>query len=68
MDSHKDVLTSLLSTSAPSSPAADLSAHCSCTRCTCRTSSLKYDKHSLCLSCRDVRVQFLVIGSNTRLS
>ena len=55
MDSDKDLLTSLPSTSVPSSPAPDVSAHCSCTRCTRRMSSYKYDKHSLCLNCRDVQ-------------
>ena len=55
MDSDKDVLTSLPSTSVPSSSATDVSAHHSCTRCTRRMSSIEYDKHSLCLNCRDVQ-------------
>ena len=52
MDYDKDVPPS---TSAPTSPAPDVSTHRSCTCCTLRISSLKYDKHSLCLSCRDVQ-------------
>ena len=32
-----------------------MSAHRSCTRCTRRMSSIIYDKHSLCLNCRDVQ-------------
>ena len=55
MNSDKDVPTSLPSTSAPLSSATDVSDHRSCTRCTRRMSSIKFDKHSLCLNCRDVQ-------------
>ena len=45
-----------LSPSTPStSAAANVSAHRTCPCCTRRTSSLKYDKHSLCVACRDVQ-------------
>ena len=51
-------MTSLPSTTAsthPSSTAAvDVSAHCNCKKCSRRMSSYKYDKHSLCISCRDL--------------
>ena len=52
MDSDKDVPSTVPSSpSTPSTSAAtDVSA-----RCTCRMSSLKYDKHSLCVACRDVK-------------
>ena len=52
MDSDKDVPSTVPSLpSAPSTSAAtNVSAHC-----TCRMSSLKYDKHSLCVACRDVK-------------
>ena len=54
--SDKDLPTSLpTSTSAPSTSAVDVSAHCSCTRCARRMSSVKYDRHSLGLHCRDVQ-------------
>ena len=54
--SDKDLPTSLpSSTSAPSPSTTDASAHRSCTRCSRRLSSIKYDKHSPCLNCRDVR-------------
>ena len=36
------------------SPASDFAAHRSCQRCSRRMSSYKYDKHTLCLHCRDV--------------
>ena len=42
------------STSAPSSPAVDVSAHRSCQRCARRMSSFKYDKCTICNQCRDV--------------
>ena len=46
------------STTAPtmtsSSSTVDVAAHCSCARCSRRMSSLKYDKYTLCLSCRNV--------------
>ena len=55
--SDKDVPSSL--PTSPSTPltsaAADVSAHRTCPRCTKRMSSLKYDKHSLCVACRDVQ-------------
>ena len=54
--SDKDLPTSLPSSaSAPSMSVMDGSAHCSCTRCTRRMSSIKYDRHSLCLNCRNVQ-------------
>ena len=57
MDSNKDVPSSV--PSSPSTPstsaAADVSACRTCPRCTRRMSSLKLDKHSLCVACRDVR-------------
>ena len=40
--------------SAIASPASDVAAHRSCQRCSRRMSSYKYDKHTLCLHCRDV--------------
>ena len=40
------------STSAPGSVAAS-SAHRTCPRCARRMSSLKYDKHSICVACRN---------------
>ena len=36
------------------SSTVDVAAHRSCTRCSRRMSSIKYDKHTLCISCRDV--------------
>ena len=50
--------------SVPSSPAAPStsatgstasSAHRSCPRCARRMSSLKYDKHTICVACRDTQ-------------
>ena len=32
----------------------DVAAHRNCKKCSRRMSSYKYDKHSLCISCRDV--------------
>ena len=57
MDSPaKDLPSSLPpSTSAPAPSAVDVSAHHSCTRCARRMSCIKYDRHSLCLHCRDVQ-------------
>ena len=40
--------------SSSSSPALDSAADCSCSKCSRRMSSYKYDKHTLCLHCRDV--------------
>ena len=51
-----DVSKSLPSTSATSSTSAGSSAsssHRSCPRCARRMSSLKFDKHSICVKCRD---------------
>ena len=57
--SDKDVPSSLPPSPSPpstsASAAADVSAHRTCPRCTKRMSSLKYDKHSLCVACRDVQ-------------
>ena len=51
----KDLPTSRpASTPAPTTSAVDMSAHRSCHRCARRMSSLKYDRHSICLQCRDV--------------
>ena len=41
-------------TTSSSSPAVDAAAHHSCRRCNRKMSSTKYDKHTLCISCRDV--------------
>ena len=51
MDSSPSTTTP---TTTSSSSTVDVAAHRSCTRCSRRMSSLKYDKHTLCLSCRDV--------------
>ena len=40
--------------SSSSSPALDSAAHHSCSKCSRRMSSYKYDNHTLCLHCRDV--------------
>ena len=62
MDSDKDVPSTVPSTSA----AADVSARRTCPRCTRRMSSLKYDKHSLCVACRDVKCSVEVRSSECR--
>ena len=55
----KDVLLSVpTSTSATAPPAVDVSAHHSCSRCAGRMSSIKYDRHTICLQCRDVQCSF----------
>ena len=54
MASQPPSTTTPSSTSAPSSPAVDVSAHRSCHRCARRMSSYKYDKHTICNRCRDV--------------
>ena len=55
MDSDQPPSTSTApSSSAIASPASDVAAHRSCQRCSRRMSSYKYDKHTLCLHCRDV--------------
>ena len=46
-----DVSKSVPSTSAAGSSVS--SSHRSCPRCTRRMSSLKFDKHSVCVKCRD---------------
>ena len=57
MASNKDVPSTV--TTSPSIPstsdAADVSARRACPRCRRRMSSLKFDKHSLCVACRDVK-------------
>ena len=64
MDSDKDVPAS---PSTPSTSAAtNVSARCTCPRCTCQMSSLKYDKHSLCVACRDVQCSVEVRCSECR--
>ena len=54
-DVHKSVPSSPAtpSTSAPGSAAS--SAHCTCPHCARRMSSLKYDKHSIFVACRDTQ-------------
>ena len=59
-DSATDVpVTATSVTSSPSTPttsaATDVSARRSCPRCGHRMSSLQFDKHSLCVVCRDVK-------------
>ena len=68
MHSDKDVPSTLPSSpSAPStSAAADVSAYCTCPRCTRGMSSLKYYKHSLCVACRDVQCSVEVRCSECR--
>ena len=56
MDSAKDLLTSTpVSSTLSSSTATDVSPHRSYVRCTRRMSSVKYDKHTLCLNCKEVQ-------------
>ena len=56
MDSTKDLSSSTPATSTlSSSTTTDVTPHRSCVRCTRRMSSVKYDKHTLCLNCRDVQ-------------
>ena len=68
MDSDKDVPSTV--SSSPSMPltsaAADGSAHRTCPRCTRRMSSLKYNKHSFCVACRDVKCSVEVRYSECR--
>ena len=59
-DSAKDVpVTATSVTSSPSTPmtsaATDVSACRPCPRCGRRMSSLQFDKHTLCVVCRDVK-------------
>ena len=61
-DSAKDVPATATATSVPSSPstpttsaAPDFSALQSCPHCARRMSSLQFDKHTLCVVCRDVK-------------
>ena len=59
-DSAKDVpVTATSVTSSPSTPttsaATDVSARRSCPRRGRRMSSLQFDKHTLCVVCRDVK-------------
>ena len=61
MESDKDVPSTV-----PSSPAADVSARRTCPRCTRWMSSLKYDKHSLCVACGDVKCSVEVRCSECR--
>ena len=63
---NKDVPSTVPSPSKPSaSAAADVSARRTCPRCT-RMSSLKFDKHSLCVTCRDVKCYVEVRCSECR--
>ena len=68
MDFDKDVPSTVTSSvSMPSTSAAtDVSAHRTCPRCTRWMSSLKYDKHSLCVACRDVQCSVEVRCSECR--
>ena len=52
MDSSPSPTTS--ATPSTSSPAVDVSAHRSCLCCAKQMSSIKYDKHTFCLQCRNV--------------
>ena len=56
-DTAKDVPVSVPSSpSTPSTSAsADVAARRSCSHCTRRMSSLQFDKHTLCVACRDVK-------------
>ena len=62
MDSDKDVPSTVPSSpSTPSTSATtDVSVRCTCPRCTRWMSSLKNDKHSLCVACRDVKCSVAV--------
>ena len=62
MESNKDVPSSVPSTSA----AADVCARRTCPRYTHQMSSLKFDKHSLCVACRDVKCSVEVRCSECR--
>ena len=62
MASHKEVPLTVPSTSA----AADVSARRACPRCTRRMSSLKFDKHSLCVACRSVKCSVEVCCTECR--
>ena len=68
MDSNKDIPS--IVPSSPSTPstsaAADVSARRACPRCTRRMSILKYDKHSLCVACSDVKCTLEVRCSECR--
>ena len=56
MDSAKDLPTSTpVSSTSSSSTATDVSPHRSCVRCTRWMSSVKHDKHTLRLNCREVQ-------------
>ena len=68
VDFDKDVPSTVPSSpSTPSTSAAtDVSAHRTCPRCTRRMSILKYDKHSLCVACRDVHCSVEVRCSECR--
>ena len=63
MDSSKDLPTSTpVSSTSPSATATDVSPHRSCVLCTRRMSSIKYDKHTLCINCMDVHLRFNVMS------
>ena len=58
-----DVPKSLPSTSATTSTSTGSSAstsHRSCPRCARRMSSVKFDKHTTCVKCRDKQVQLML--------
>ena len=54
MDSSPSLMTSATPSTTASSPALDVSAHRSCLRCAKRMSSVKYDKHTICLACMNI--------------
>ena len=54
MDSQPSSTSASTSLSTVSSLAVDVAAHHSCKRCSRKMISYKYDKHALCLHCRDV--------------
>ena len=54
MDSQPPSTSATSAASSSSSPALDSAAHRSCSKCFRRMSSHKYDKHTLCLHCRNV--------------
>ena len=55
----KDVPSSVPAlTYAAAPPPVEVSAHRSCSHCARRMSSIKYDRHTICLQCRDVQCSF----------
>ena len=54
MDSQPPLTSATSAASSSLSPVLVSAAHRSCSKCSRRMSSYKYDKHALCLHCRDV--------------